>query len=107
LRERQRSGTAPLAGTTFHAAMALFDQQSPHNSSGTTITSAALPHPGHTRTGERNSTSPAAFINCINLRTDIANAIVLRFHTSADTMLRIFLSLLLGRTLLCTSRAVA
>jgi len=53
---------AKLTGT-FHAAIAFRDQQSPHNPAGTTSTSAAFPHPGHSRPGERSSTSPTSFIS--------------------------------------------
>jgi hypothetical protein len=80
---------AELTGITFHAAIAFLDQQSPHNPSGTTNTSAAFPHPGHFRAGDRSSTFPTAFINRINPNIDIAASIVLRFHASAAVICRI------------------
>jgi hypothetical protein len=76
-------------GNTFHAAIAFFDQQFPHNPSGITTTSVTCLHSGHSRAGHRNSTSATAFINWINRITEIANWTVFRFHTSADTTLRI------------------
>jgi hypothetical protein len=83
-----------FAGITFHAAIALLDQQSPHNCSGTTRTSAGLRHPRHGAAGERSSTSPTAFIKRINRRTDMAEATVFRFHTAADITFRMLASLL-------------
>jgi hypothetical protein len=54
-------------------------QQSPHNSSGNTMTSARLPQVGHTRAGARSSTSATACITWIKRINEIANWAVFRF----------------------------
>jgi hypothetical protein len=67
---------AKLLEGTCQAAMISRDQHDPHIPPGSTTTSIGSWHSGHSRAGDRNSTSFAACVIRINLKMEIARSIV-------------------------------
>jgi hypothetical protein len=77
---RSRPYLRPFSGITRHAPITFCDQHAAQMRSGNTTNSTRSWHRGHSRAGDRNSTSLAALVMWINCNTEMARSMVFRGH---------------------------